>query len=509
MRASAWSVALTGIDGVPVEVEAAKGGGIPRTMLVGLPDKALNEAKERVRAAVKACDLPWPPQLLTFNLSPASLPKTGSHFDVAIAAAGMAAERAFPAHRLRDVVLIGELSLDGRVRRVPGVLPAVLAAAKAGFTRVVVPYEQEAEAALVPGIQATGVDRLDEVVAFLKGKPLPQRAPRSAADEGPDASAYRPDLAEVVGHEEGRFVLEVAAAGRHHLYLYGAPGVGKSMLASRLPSILPQLDDAEAVEVSAIHSLAGIPLDGLIRQPPFADPHHSVTPAALVGGGSAQFKPGAISLAHNGVLFLDECPEFGPKLDALRTPLECGWITINRARYSARIPAGFQLILAANPCPCGYHAVAGAQCRCDPLRVRRYQDRVSGPILDRIDIRHQLTSVNRVLLDIGLPAPESSAVVRERVLEARDRQRARLRGTPWTTNGEIAGSYLRKELTPATDLRLLNEALLRGSISARGVDKVLRVAWTLADLGGHDRISERDIRSALLLRQGAARELAS
>lgn len=504
MRASSWSVALTGIEGVVIEVEAAKGGGLPRTQLVGLPDKALSEAKDRVKAAVLAGRLPWPPQLVTINLSPANLPKTGSHYDVAIAVAAIAAEGGIKPGLIGTTILFGELSLDGRIRNVRGVLPAMLAAVRAGFERAIVPSAQCGEAALVPGLTVWGAGSIDEVVSILNGHPIdePSESAPSSSLAPVEATAIAPDLADVMGHEEGKFALEVAAAGRHHLFLHGAPGVGKTMLASRLPSLLPDLSQDESLEVSAIHSLAGHQLSGLIARPPYADPHHSVTPVALLGGGSGELKPGAISLAHRGVLFLDECPDFGPKLDALRTPLENGTITISRARATALFPARFQLILAANPCPCGYHGVAGAECRCDSVKVRRYQERVSGPIMDRIDIRHHMVGSNRLLLDVGLAQPEPSARVAERVAEARERQRHRLSGSPWQTNGEVAGPYLRRELPLPADLSILNSALERGAISLRGVDKVLRVAWTLADLAGADRPSQRELRAALRLRQG-------
>ncbi|MHA6524514.1 YifB family Mg chelatase-like AAA ATPase [Tessaracoccus sp. G1721] len=502
-----WSVALSGIDGFPVEVEAAKGGGLPRVQLVGLPDASLSEAKARVRAAVLATGLSWPPGLVTINLSPASLPKAGTHFDLAIAVAALIAEEQMELVSDTRTVLIGELSLDGRIRKVRGVLPAMLAAARAGFERAIVPAGQQAEASLVPGITVWGAGRLAEVVDLLEGKPVfnPTEAAPSSSPPLEQPAAFTPDLADVVGHEDGKFALEVAAAGRHHLFLHGAPGVGKTMLASRLPSILPDLAEDEAVEVSAIHSLAGRELTGLIVRPPYSDPHHSATPAALVGGGTAELKPGAISLAHRGVLFLDECPDFGSKLDALRTPLEDGTITVSRARHSTRFPARFQLVMAANPCPCGNHGVAGLECRCEPVRVRKYQERLSGPILDRIDIKHQMATVNRVLLDVAADASESSATVLARVVEARDRQRRRLAGTPWATNGEVPGSYLRQQLSLPEDLGVLNTALQRGLISARGVDKVIRLAWTLADLAGQDAIGERELRAALHLRQGEQR----
>ena len=484
-----WSGALPGSNGFPVEVEAAKGGGLPRVQLVGLPDAALSEAKARVRAAVLATGLSWPPGLVTINLSPAGLPKAGTHYDVAIAVAALIAEGQMELVSDTRTVLVGELGLDGRIRKVRGVLPPMLAAGKAGFERGFVPA------------------RLAEVVDLLEGKPVfnpTEAAPASSPPlEGP--AGFTPDLADVVGHQDGKFALEVAAAGRHHLFLHGSPGVGKTMLAARLPSILPDLAEQEAVEVSAIHSLAGRELTGLIQRPPYADPHHSVTPVALVGGGTSELKPGAISMAHRGVLFLDEAPDFGAKLDALRTPLEDGTITVSRARHTTTFPARFQLIMAANPCPCGSHGVAGMECTCDPMRVRRYQERMSGPILDRIDIKHQMAGINRVLLDVASGSAESSATVLSRVVEARDRQRRRLADTPWSTNGEVPGPYLRQQLSLPTDLGVLNTALQRGVLSARGVDKVIRLAWTLTDLAGRDRVGSRELRAALHLRQGEQR----
>ena len=504
MSLSAWSVALQGIGGHPVEVEAAEGGGLPRTQIVGLPDKALNEAKERVKAAVRACGLSWPDQLVTINLSPAGLPKAGTHYDLAIAVASLGTQGLISPPEARRTVLLGELALDGRVRRVRGILPAMLAAVGAGFERAIVPTGQQVEAALVPGIEVEGAGTLQEVVRLVNGLTVddPVEAAPPSEPVPPARQAFVPDLADVVGHADGKFALEVAAAGRHHLFLHGAPGVGKTMLASRLPSILPDLDADESVEVSALHSLAGHELNGLITRPPYADPHHSTTQVALVGGGSGELKPGAISLAHRGVLFLDECPDFGPKLDALRTPLETGWIPVSRARRSTRFPARFQLVLAANPCPCGKYGVQGMDCACASLKVRRYQERLSGPILDRIDIKHQMAGINRILLDVEASVPESSAAVLARVMEARERQRRRLRRTPWTTNGEVAGPFLRKHLPLPDDLGVLNSALQRGAISARGVDKVLRLSWTLADLAGADVITAREVRAALQLRQG-------
>jgi len=318
------------------------------------------------------------------------------------------------------------------------------------------------------------------------------------------------DFRDVRGHLDGRWAMEVAAAGRHHVFLHGAPGVGKTMLAARLTSILPSLDGEEAVEVSALHSLAGMDLSqGLLTEPPYVDPHHSSSPASIIGGGVRLVRPGSISLAHRGVLFLDEAPEFGARiLDALRTPLESGWVTIGRAAIQVRYPARFQLVLAANPCPCGFHGVAGRECRCSSTAVRRYQERLSGPVMDRIDIRHHMLPQSRSFLESALEQSESSVEIAARVLQARDRQAQRLRNTPWRTNGEVAGPWLRSQLPLPKDLTPLERALNRGLLSARGVDKVLRLAWTIADLAEEDQISAASLRVAMQLRQGAFQEAA-
>jgi len=502
VTAATWSVAFMGLEGVLIEVEAAVSGqGTPRTVLVGLPDAALNEAKERVRAGLASVGYRWPDSALTINLSPAHLPKNGTHYDLPIAAAVLGVMGAVENVAQPRTVMLGELGLAGHIRPVRGVLPALLAASKAGFERAIVPAEQAAEAELVGGMTVWGVGHVLELVDVLNGGAVSSPLPSSGGAE--PILMYQPDLADVRGHADAKFALEVAAAGRHHLFFHGAPGIGKTMLASRLPSILPDLDLEESLEVSALHSLAGVPLDGLISRPPYSDPHHTSTLVSLVGGGAREIRPGSISLAHRGVLFLDEAPEFGARaLESLRVPLESGLITIGRAMHQVRFPASFQLILAANPCSCGYSGVAGKECRCQPLSVLRYQERISGPILDRIDIRHQLSSQTRLLGPADEHPEEPSAAVLARVQEARERQRARLAKSPWRTNGEVSGAFLRKQLPLPTDLRPVNSALSRGTLSARGVDKVLRISWTLADLAGHDRIGPTELRAAMQLRLG-------
>ncbi|MGA5470351.1 YifB family Mg chelatase-like AAA ATPase [Streptomyces arboris] len=526
--ARACSVALVGVEGVVVEVQADLEPGVAAFTLVGLPDKSLIESRDRVRAAVVNSGAEWPQKKLTVGLSPASVPKSGSGFDLAVACAVLgAAERIDPA-AIADVVMIGELGLDGRVRPVRGVLPAVLAAAEAGYQQVVVPEQTAGEAALVPGISVLGVRSLRQLIAILCDEPVPDEpvddrgrpdamlaglmVPGTGLGAGlasPRGEGHTPDLADVAGQLRPRKALEVAAAGGHHLLFSGPPGAGKTMLAERLSAVLPPLTRQESLEVTAVHSVAGIlpPGEPLVSRAPYCAPHHSATMQSLVGGGNGMPRPGAVSLAHRGILFLDEAPEFsGKALDALRQPLESGHVVVARAAGVVRLPARFLMVLAANPCPCGRHSLTGAGCECPPSVVRRYQARLSGPLLDRVDLRVEVEPVDRAALLEQGGRGEPTAVVAARVREARARAAERLAGTPWTTNSEVPGHELRTRLLAAPGaLAAAERDLERGLLTARGLDRVLRVAWTVADLRGAPRPEAQDIAVALELRTGIQR----
>ncbi|MGH8970654.1 MAG: YifB family Mg chelatase-like AAA ATPase [Actinomycetes bacterium] len=503
------TVVLVGVQGHLVEVEAYLGVGVPSYALVGLPDASLAESRDRVRAAVVNSGQDWPStKRVTVNLSPASLPKRGSSLDLAIAAAILAAEQAVPPGAFDTAVLIGELGLDGRVRPVRGVLPAVAAAAAAGVPAVVVPAANEAEAALVPDVRVTGVRSLRELVALARGEQPPDIGPvdvrLAAAEAEADDGMPMPDLADVRGQETARYLLEVAAAGGHHLLMLGPPGAGKTMLAERLPALLPALDRASALEVTAVHSVAGTLPAGmpLVTGAPFQAPHHTASVPSIVGGGSTHLRPGAASLAHRGVLFLDEAPEFAPGvLDALRQPLESGEISVFRLAAQVRFPARFQLVLAANPCPCGLAVGKGTACRCTAAARLRYLGRLSGPLLDRVDLRMEMLPPTRAALRGDASGLEDTVTVAARVSAARDRSARRLLGTPWRVNAEVPGYVLRREWRLAGDAAGPAERELeRGVLTARGFDRVLRVAWTLSDLAGRDRPDAGDVGVALQYR---------
>ncbi len=493
----AFSVAVRGLEGEIVEIEADITSGLPGVHLVGLPDTALQESRDRVRAAITNCGNSWPMARLTLALSPATLPKMGSVYDLALAAAVLSAHGKKEWERLEKTLLLGELALDGRVRPVKGVLPAVLTAKREGWPAVVVPVDNLREASLIDGIEVLGARTLGRLHAWLEGKAqLGERIEAPSSEPEPEA-----DLADVVGQSHARFAVEVAAAGSHHLTLTGPPGVGKTMLAQRLPGLLPELSHCESLEVTAIHSVAGL-LSGdtpLITRPPFVAPHHTSSVAALVGGGTGMARPGAVSRAHRGVLFLDEYAEIGNSaLEALRTPMEDGEIRLARRDGVARYPARFQLVLAANPCPCA--SPDPRECICTSTAKRRYLGKLSGPLMDRVDLRVEMHRERAGAF--AAEAGESTALVRERVQSARDAAAHRWQQHGIRTNAEVSGVLLRRRYRlESKAMEPLKTAVDRGLLSIRGVDRTLRVAWTLADLAGRGSPELNDVTTALSFRQ--------
>ena len=512
--ATCHTVSLKGAVGHLIEVQADVSSGKVATVLVGRPDAALNEARDRCRMAIINSKFDWPnTRRTTILLSPADLPKQGTHFDLAIAVAVLGAMGVLPGHALRNTAFIGELTLAGGLRSVPGVLPMVMAASRRGITRVFVPEPLADEAAMVPGMDVLGLRSLGQVVAELKGDPVPA-APPVAPMSGSRLLSWRGserleevDLGDLVGMEDARYAVEVAAAGGHHLLLSGPRGSGKTSIAERIPGILPDLSREEALELTAVHSLAGAlePGDGLVTRPPFAAPHHDATKASLVGGGSGRVRPGEISRAHCGVLFLDEFPLFrADVIDALRQPLESGDINVARTDESAVLPARAMVVLAANPCPCGnYHpSVTVSQCTCRENQRRDYRRKVEGPTIDRIDITRHLTPVNAERSD-PLAVREATDVVRRRVEAARQRQLDRYRDAGWRLNGHVPGPVL-AERWPLSDEAhaLVEDHLWKGRLTRRGVVRVHRLAWTVADLAQVDRPGPDEADVALRLRSG-------
>lgn len=497
MVARAYTVAFEGVEARMVEVQCAVSAGLPSFTLVGLPDKAVSEAKERVRAALSAMSIALPSKRITVNLSPADLPKEGSHFDLPIALSLLAALEIVPKDDVEATVALGELSLDGRLVPVIGALPAAMAAAEEDRA-LLCPRACGAEAAWVGATQVLAAGSLDEVVRHYTGQaPL---APAEAGEVTPPPQGR--DLRDVKGQERAKRALEIAAAGRHHVLMVGSPGSGKSMLAARLPGILPPLSAAEALETSMIHSLAGLLSEGGIsRARPFREPHHTASMAAIVGGGRGA-KPGEISLAHNGVLFMDEFPEFPrPVLETLRQPIETGEVVVARANAHVRYPCRFLLVAAANPCKCGFLTDPGRACTRAPACGDDYLGRISGPLMDRFDLRIEVPPVAYSDLDLP-PSGDSSATVAARVAAARATQERRFRGHDgMRVNADMEGALLEEVATPDAEGRaLLSRVADRFGLSARGYHRILRVARTIADLDGAADIRKPHVAEAVSYR---------
>lgn len=513
--ATARTISLQGATGYLIDVQVDLSQGVVKTAMVGRPDASISEARDRCRAAVTNSGFDWPAtRRVTILLSPADLPKRGPHFDLAIAVATLSASGKVPSSALAGVVFIGELTLDGRLRSVPGVLPMTMAAAARGIRCVVVPEPQSSEAAMVPDVAVIGARSLAQVVAALSGHEIPSALPVEPLASGPllswrgEARIKDLDMRDVLGMADARYALEVAAAGGHHLMLSGPKGAGKTTLAERISGLLPDLSLEESLELSAIYSLAGClpPEQTMITRPPFRAPHHSASKASLLGGGSGRVRPGEVSRAHTGTLFLDEFPLFNSDLiEALRQPLESGEITIARGEEQATFPARSMFVIACNPCPCGdYHPTnRDNRCTCTEVRRRDYRKKISGPIADRIDITRHIEPVRSHEMFDPMLSPECSRDIRVRVTSARLKQAERYVATPWRLNADVPGPVLRERwpLIEAAD-RQLTEQVYAGRLTRRGATRVHRLSWTVADLIGDGPPGMRELDVALRLRSG-------
>ena len=527
MVATTHTVSLQGAIGHVVDVQVDLSDGLVGTALVGRPDTSITEARDRCRAAVNNSEFRWPnTRRTTILLSPADLPKRGPHFDLAIAVAVLvAADPKFPRRALEGAAMIGELTLDGRIRCVPGVLPMTMAAAARGIETVYVPEPQTAEASMVPGMRVFGIRSLAQVVALLRGDDEVPEAPEVEGLSGAPLLSWRGeerledlDMSDVIGMQDARYSVEVAAAGGHHLMLTGPKGSGKTTLAERIPGLLPDLTDDESLELTAVHSLCGTLPAGASRivRPPFRAPHHSASRTGILGGGTGRVRPGEVSKAHLGVLFLDEFPLFpADVVEALREPLEAGEISISRGEEDATYPARTMFVFACNPCRCGeYHPYSrDHRCTCSEVKRREYRRKISGPIADRVDITRFVEPIShdqRQTESLPFDRPEPSADIRVRVSAARERQRWRYADHPWRLNAQAPGPMLREEwpLTDGAALRLDTE-VYAGRLTRRGAVRVHRVAWSVADLAGVARPGLEELDVALRLRSATPLLLSS
>lgn len=495
--ATTKAIALSGLNGEVVTVEVDIADGLPGYTLLGLPDAALSESRDRVRAAIVNTGLHWPNKKVTIALLPAWLPKSGSGFDLPIAMGILGAQQIVSG--TEDLLFVGELSLDGKLRQTRGVLPSLICAFRNGIRKAVIPKANAAEAKLLPEMEIITFEKLSEIVHWMQTGEITEQ---TSFDMQISSDEKFLDFADVAGQSAARRAAEISAAGGHNFLMIGPPGVGKTMIAERLPTILPPLSKEETLEVSAIHSITNSDRKPLSTTAPFISPHHSTTRIAMVGGGAHVIKPGVCSLAHRGVLFIDEAPECGSGvLDSLRQPLESGSITISRANGNLTFPAQFILVLAANPCPCGKFAGKGLGCTCTSIQVRRYLNKLSGPLLDRIDLRVPVENVSRV--ELAEIENESSEVMRNRVIAARSVAAERFKKESWILNSEIPPRALRQQYQPErAAMNFLHDELDKERITARGLHKIIRTSWTIADLKGVTKPTLDEVQESYRLREG-------